>query len=308
MQKMEKTNIPRLKKRIFIDKHILPTSKFDDSDDKMEERNYNKLRHIYVFKKPKTEKEKEKEKEKSKQFSSKTSRIYQRNYCLNKDFSLTLKNLLIKKKLLLCKTPKSANRISKSFKKEFTSPLKDKYRLLISNINNYNKRCFKNLGNEDLDNIFNYNLTMAKSPIKMNKKLIPKSAMRRENKSIETKSKHFNEFHTHRTPRESKYIKKRQCRCSLKNEDDIYKINNDNFNYDYDFLSINKKNKVQRDARYQSNLASNFEKFVFLLKKQNMKTMKLLDDVKRQEAINKDLLRVSVARLNGYKAKNHSLY
>ena len=78
--------------------------------------------------------------------------------------------------------------------------------------------------------------------------------------------------------------------------------------YDYDFLSINKKNKVQRDARYQSNLASNFEKFVFLLKKQNIKTMKLLDDVKRQEAINKDLLRVSVAKLNGYKAKNNSLY
>ena len=306
MQKMEKTNIPQLKKRILMNKHILPNSKNDDSDDKTEESNYNKHRHIYVFKKPKTEKVKEKEK--TKQYSSKTSRIYQKKYCLNSDFSHTLKNLLIKRKILLCKTPKSTNRISKSFKKEFTSPLKDKYRLLISNINNYNKRCFKNLGNEDLDNIFNYNLTITKSPIKKDKKLILKSAIRRDNKSLETKSKHINEYNIYRTPRESKYIKKRQCRCSLKNGDDIYKINNDNFNYDYDYLSINKKNKVKRDARYQSNLASNFEKFVFLLKKQNMKTMKLLDDVKRQEAINKDLLRVSVARLNGYKAKNNSLY
>ena len=130
--------------------------------------------------------------------------------------------------------------------------------------------------------------------------------MRRDNKSLETKNKHPNEYNIHRSPRESKYINKRQCRCSLKNEDDIYKINTDNFNYDY--LPINKNNKVQREPRYQSNLASNFEKFVFLLKKQKIKTMKLLDDVKRQEAINKDLLRVSVARLNGYKAKNNSLY
>jgi len=302
MKKMEKTKIPALKKRIFINKHILPISKIDDSDDKIEENNYNKLRHIYVFKKPKTDKEKEK----SKQYSSKTSRVYPKNYCLNNDFSHTLKNLLIKKKILLCKTPRTINRISKSFKKELSSPLKDKYRLLISNINNYNKRCFKNLGNKDLDNIFNYNLTMTKSPFKRNKKLIVRSAMRRDNKSLEAKSKHINEFHIHKTPRESKYNRKRQCRCSLKNEDDIYKINTDNFNYDY--LSINKKNKAHRDNRYQSNLASNFEKFVFLLKKQNMKTMKLLDDVKRQEAINKDLLRVSVAKLNGYKAKNHSLY
>ena len=247
-------------------------------------------------------------KRQSNQYSSKTSRIYSRNYFLNKDFSHTLKNLLIKKKILLSKTPNSANRVSKSFKKKFTSPLKDKYRLLISNINNYNKRCFKNLGNKDLDNIFNYNLNMTNSPIKKNKKLILRSEMRRDNKSLETKSKHINEFNIHRSPRESKFINKRKCRCSLKNEDDIYKINNDNFNYDYDFLSINKKNKVQRDARYQSNLASNFEKFVFLLKKQNIKTMKLLDDVKRQEAINKDLIRVFVAKLNGYKAKNNSLY
>ena len=300
---MEKANIPKLKKRIFINKHILPISKIDDSDDKIEENNYNKLRRIYVFKKPKEEKEKEK----YKQYSSKTSRVYPINYALNNDFSHTLKNLLIKKKILLCKTPKSINRFSKSFKKEFTSPLKDKYRLLISNINNYNKRCFKNLGNKDLDNIFNYNLTMTKSPIRKNKKLMLRSAMRRDNKSQEAKTKLNNEFIFHKKP-SSKYIRKRQCRCSLKNEDDIYKINTDNFNYDYDYLSINKKNKVHRDTKYESTLASNFEKFVFLLKKQNMKTMKLLDDVKRQEAINKDLLRVSVAKLNGYKAKNHSLY
>ena len=126
---MEKTKIPALKKRIFINKHILPISKIDDSDDKIEENNYNKLRHIYVFKKPKTDKEKEK----SKQYSSKTSRVYPKNYCLNNDFSHTLKNLLIKKKILLCKTPRSINRINKSFKKELSSPLKDKYRLLISN-------------------------------------------------------------------------------------------------------------------------------------------------------------------------------
>ena len=278
---MEKTNISQLKKRIFINKHILPNSKIDDSDDKIEESNYNKGRQIYVFKKS----IRDKEKEQSNQYSSKTSRIYSRNYFLNKDFSHTLKNLLIKKKILLSKTPNSANRVSKSFKKKFTSPLKDKYRLLISNINNYNKRCFKNLGNKDLDNIVNYNLTMSKSPIKKNKKLILKSEMRRDNKSLETKSKHINEFNIHRSPRESKFINERQCRCSLKNEDDIYKINTDNFNYDY--LPINKNNKVQREPRYQSNLASNFEKFVFLLKKQKIKTMKLLDDVKRQEAINK---------------------
>ena len=299
---MEKTNISQLKKRIFINKHILPNSKIDDSDDKIEESNYNKGRQIYVFKKT----IRDKEKEQSNQYSSKTSRIYSRNYFLNKDFSHTLKNLLIKKKILLSKTPNSANRVSKSFKKKFTSPLKDKYRLLISNINNYNKRCFKNLGNKDLDNIFNYNLNMTNSPIKKNKKLILRSEMRRDNKSLETKSKHINEFNIHRSPRESKFINKRKCRCSLKNEDDIYKINTDNFNYDY--LPINKNNKVQREPRYQSNLASNFEKFVFLLKKQKIKTMKLLDDVKRQEAINKDLIRVFVAKLNGYKAKNNSLY
>jgi hypothetical protein len=299
---MEKTNISQLKKRIFINKHILPNSKIDDSDDKIEESNYNKGRQIYVFKKS----IRDKEKEQSNQYSSKTSRIYSRNYFLNKDFSHTLKNLLIKKKILLSKTPNSANRVSKSFKKKFTSPLKDKYRLLISNINNYNKRCFKNLGNKDLDNIFNYNLNMTNSPIKKNKKLILRSEMRRDNKSLETKSKHINEFNIHRSPRESKFINKRQCRCSLKNEDDIYKINTDNFNYDY--LPINKNNNIQREPRYQSYLASNFQQFVFLLKKQKMKTMKLLDDVKRQEAINKDLIRVFVAKLNGYKAKNNSLY
>lgn len=297
---MEKKNIPRLKKRIFINKHILPISKIDDSDDKIEESNKSKLRHIYVFKKPKAKEEK------PKQYISKTSREYPNNYYLDKDFSHALKNLLIKKKILLCKTSKSVNHISKSFKKEFTSPLKDKYRLLISNINNYNKRCFKNLRNKDLDSIFNYNLTLTKSPIKKNKKLITKSVLRRDNKSQETKSKNINEYDMNKKQRESKYIKKRQCQCSLKNEDDIYKINTENFNYDY--FPINKKNKVNRDTRYQSNIASNFEKFVFLLKKQNMKTMKLLDDVKRQEAINKDLLRVCVAQLNGYKARNHSLY
>ena len=74
---------------------------------------------------------------------------------------------LIKKKLRLEKSPKLICSFENSIKDDLFSPLNDKYKLLISNIN-YNKRCFRNLSNKEFDNIFNDKYKRGQAPLQNN--------------------------------------------------------------------------------------------------------------------------------------------
>ena len=318
---MEINKLPQLKNKNFLESEIRRFTTVRNIIDKIEEENYNKFNQIDFIKKTNLL-------EKKKQnYSVKNSRFFSVKHYLPKNNSKVVKkieNQLLKKKLKIGKKPKLIYDNRNSFKDELISPLNHKYQSLISNID-YNKRCFRNLSNKDFDSIFkdksnlsqksikkrnilistNYNKKLKKQNIRVIKKKLRNDSYRLSSSS--NKYKNSNNFENR-----IKNIKASNCK-KVNNDTTKSSINNKNntFFKNYEDISIvnNKvKNKLFNAYINYFNKDKKYGKFVFLLKKQNDKNMKLLNDVKKEQIMNRDNLLVSIVKLNGYKSKKNPVY
>jgi hypothetical protein len=318
---MEINKLPQLKNKNFLESEIRRFTTVRNIIDKIEEENYNKFNQIDFIKKTNLL-------EKKKQnYSVKNSRFFSVKHYLPKNNSKVVKkieNQLLKKKLKIGKKPKLIYYNRNSFKDELISPLNHKYQSLISNID-YNKRCFRNLSNKDFDSIFkdksnlsqksikkrnilistNYNKKLKKQNIRVIKKKLRNDSYRLSSSS--NKYKNSNNFENR-----IKNIKASNCK-KVNNDTTKSSINNKNntFFKNYEDISIvnNKvKNKLFNAYINYFNKDKKYGKFVFLLKKQNDKNMKLLNDVKKEQIMNRDNLLVSIVKLNGYKSKKNPVY
>ena len=226
----------------------------------------------------------------------------------NKNVIKKIENLLINKKLKQDKSTKYIFEYQNKIKDDLISPLNYKYKLLISNID-YNKRCFRNLSNKDFDSIFNDNSSWSQEPIKKHNISLPKKIkIKNKIKDIKNNLKHRNKniFYSLSTVsnnyNNNYFINKKKLKTSkykkINNFNYLIKTNNNQQN------NSNKSNiKIINDYTNHFNNDKKYEKFVLLLKKQNDKNIKLLNDVKKQEIMNKDNLLVSIVKLKGYKPK-----
>ena len=312
---MEIYKLPQLKNKNFLESQIRQFTTVKNIIDQIEEENFNKFNQIEVIKKTNLL-------EKKKQnYSNNHSHLYSiKNYLYKSDPKVIKKieNQLIKNKLKRDKKPTLIYEIKKNLRGDILSPfspLNERYKLLISNID-YNKRCFRNLSNRDFDSIFNdNNSSINQEPIK-NKKT-PSSKLKiikkinyKKNKEIKKRNRFFingtltvpykynsrNNIFVNRINN----IKSNNLRNSSDNKNNINSTlftNNENNS----IMKIN--HKFNSNYINQFNNDKKYEKFVLLLKKQNDKNMKLLNDVKKQETLNKDSLLVSLVRLNSHKSK-----
>jgi hypothetical protein len=220
-----------------------------------------------------------------------------------------IKNKLIKKKLVLTETPKKLSYYRESSSKDgFTTPLNNKYKLLISNTEHH-RRCFRNLSNEDFDNIFNDKFNPRQSfPISCEKILFPKSEEKpfkyyERNKNAENKKNNGN---TKRISTFSNYGKninnfiiksksKKYHKYKILRNISNFNIGNNNDNNYFDY-----KNNFIKKVSDRPN--EKFGKFIFLLKKQAEKNAKLLSDIKRQEILSKDLMLVQIAKIEKFES------
>ena len=229
-----------------------------------------------------------------------------------------MENQLIKKKLKISQKPKLIYDNRNSFKDELFSPLNHKYQSLISNID-YNKRCFRNLSNRDFDSIFKNKSNLSQESIKNKNSIMLSSYKNNNNKDKKTNNKKIREDSYKLSNSSYKYgnnnfinrIKNIKANNYL-NANDTTKcsINNKNNSFfnNYENSSIHKvKNKLFNEYINHFNKDQKYGKFVFLLKKQNDKNNKLINDVKKQEIMNRDNLLVSIVKLNGYKSKKYPI-
>ena len=312
---MEIYKLPQLKNKNFLESQIRQFTTVKNIIDQIEEENFNKFNQIEVIKKTNII-------EKKKQnYSNNNSRLFSiKNYLYKSDPKVIKKieNQLIKNKLKRDKKPTLIYEIKKNLRGDILSPfspLNERYKLLISNID-YNKRCFRNLSNRDFDSIFNdNNSSINQEPIKnkntqSSKLKIIKNINYKKNKEIKKRNRFFingtltvphkynsrNNIFVNRLNN----IKSNNLRNSCDNKNNINSTlftNNENNS----IMKIN--HKFNTNYINQFNNDKKYEKFVLLLKKQNDKNMKLLNDVKKQETLNKDSLLVSLVRLNSHKSK-----
>ena len=312
---MEIYKLPQLKNKNFLESQIRQFTTVKNIIDQIEEENFNKFNQIEVIKKTNII-------EKKKQnYSNNNSRLFSiKNYLYKSDPKVIKKieNQLIKNKLKRDKKPTLIYEIKKNLRGDILSPfspLNERYKLLISNID-YNKTCFRNLSNRDFDSIFNdNNSSINQEPIKnkntqSSKLKIIKNINYKKNKEIKKRNRFFingtltvphkynsrNNIFVNRLNN----IKSNNLRNSCDNKNNINSTlftNNENNS----IMKIN--HKFNTNYINQFNNDKKYEKFVLLLKKQNDKNMKLLNDVKKQETLNKDSLLVSLVRLNSHKSK-----
>ena len=308
---MEIYKLPQLKNKNFLESQIRQFTTVKNIIDQIEEENFNKFNQIEVIKKTNLL-------EKKKQNYSNNFSI--KNYLYKSDPKVIKKieNQLIKNKLKRDKKPTLIYEIKKNLRSDILSPfspLNKRYKLLISNID-YNKRCFRNLSNRDFDSIFNdNNSSINQEPIK-NKSTIKSKQKRikkvnyKKNKEIKKRNRYFING-TFTVPH--KYNNRNNIFVNRINNIKINNIRNssDNKNNINSTLFTNNENnsimkinhKFNTNYINQFNTDKKYEKFVLLLKKQNDKNMKLLNDVKKQETLNKDSLLISLVRLNSHKSK-----
>ena len=292
---MEKKEFPSLIDSDRLDPKLISFKKFIKTEDQEEEKGNRNLKKILKY--PKLSEGH------LKYNLSKASLLFSIKNLLNNrtpNAFKKIKNKFIKKKLIFTETPKkiSYNRESSS-KEGFTTPLNNKYKLLISNTEHH-RRCFRNLSNEDLDNIFNDKFNPRQSfPVSSEKFLWPKSEEKsfkyyQKNNNIQNKKISGN---IKRISTYSNYDKNiNKFIVKLKNKkNNKYKLlkNTSNFN-----LDTNNDNNYFDKNNFINNIPNEkFGKFIFLLKKQNEKNKKLLADIKRQEILSKDMLLVSIAKI-----------
>ena len=287
---MEKSRLPKLKNKNFLETHIRRFNKINDFIENIEEEKYSKLNQIDILKKNNILEDK------IKKYVESNQRLYSVKHHLhtkNNRVVGNFENELIKKKLKLEQTSKL---LYDNFKinSNITSPLNERYKMLISNID-YNKRCFRNLSNKDFDSIFKDKTNLSQEPIIDYKKWLNSKSSRSKNKKTTT-----NFFEN----RLKNYIKKNNNNYKNLNSTSKSKTNiiNSTIYSNYQKTASKSSNNKKYNKEY-FNRNGKFKKFVFLLKKQYDKNTKLLNEVKKQEKNSRDILLVSLAKLNKYKYK-----
>jgi len=300
---MEKKENPSLFDSDILDPKMISFKKLLKTQDKEEEKGNRNLKKIINY--PKLSEGN------LKHNLSKASLLFSVKNLLNNKTPITfkkIKNKFIKKKLILTETPKKTSYNTQSaFKEGFITPLNNKYKLLISNTEHH-KRCFRNLSNEDFDNIFNDKFNPRQSfPVSSEKVLLPKS---------EQKTCHYYERNKNDKIKKDKGIIKRISTYSNYDKNInkfIIKLKN-NKNHKYKMLkNISNLNLCNKDNNYfycinnltrkeSNSLNEKFGKFLFLLKKQTEKNAKLLNAIKKQEILSKDMLLVSIAKIKKFES------
>ena len=305
---MEISRLPQLKNKNFLESQIRRFTKVKNIIDNIEDENYNKFDQIELIKKTNLLEQKKKNYLNNKSHLISLKSYFHKN---KKNVIKKIENLLINKKLKQDKSTKYIFEYQNKIKDDLISPLNYKYKLLISNID-YNKRCFRNLSNKDFDSIFNDNSSWSQEPIKKHNISLPKKIKKKNKiKDIKNnlKNRNKNIFYSLSTVsnnyNNNYFINKKKLKTSK-----YKKINNFNkINYliktnNNQQNNSNKSNiKIINDYTNHFNNDKKYEKFVLLLKKQNDKNIKLLNDDKKQEIMNKDNLLVSIVKLKGYKPK-----
>lgn len=317
---MEINKLPQLKNKNFLESEIRRFTKAKNIIDKIEEESYNKFNQIEFIKKTNILENKKQN------YPIKNTRVLSvKHYLLNNTKVVKkMENQLIKKKLKISQKPKLIYDNRNSFKDELFSPLNHKYQSLISNMD-YNRRCFRNLSNRDFDSIFKDKSNLSQGSMK-NKNIIILSSnkinkdKKTNNKKIKVIQKELKNKDNYRLSNSSYKYRNNNFMNRIKNikannylnvnETTKTSINNKNNSFfnNYENCSIHKvNNKLFNEYINHFNKDKKYGKFVFLLKKQNDKNTKLLNDVKKQEIMNKDNLLVSIVKLNGYKSKKYPI-
>ena len=310
---MEKSRLPKLKNKNFLETHIRRFNKINDFIENIEEEKYSKLNQIDILKKNNILEDK------IKKYVESNQRLYSVKHHLhtkNNRVVGNFENELIKKKLKLEQTSKL---LYDNFKinSNITSPLNERYKMLISNID-YNKRCFRNLSNKDFDSIFKDKTNLSQEPIIDYKKWLNSKSSRSKNKKTNKRNQEVNTEHRNKKlniyklstttnffeNRLKNYIKKNNNNSKNLNSTSKSKTNiiNSTIYSTYQKTASKSSNNKKYNKEY-FNRNGKFKKFVFLLKKQYDKNTKLLNEVKKQEKNSRDILLVSLAKLNKYKYK-----
>ena len=308
---MEKSRLPQLKNKNFLETHIRRFNKVNDIIENIEEEKYSKLNQIEVFKKNNLFEEK------TKKYALNNQRLFSVKHYLHKKKTPIIRNFeneLIKKKLKLEKTSKLLyDNLKSCFNNNITSPLNDRYKVLISN-NDYNKRCFRNLSNKDFDSIFKDKTNLSQEPILDNNDwLIPKKKHKKTNKksqesNTECRNKKSKIYRLATTTNffenRIKNANKKNNNSKIANSSSKIKMNKNNTTLysNYQIISSKSSNIKKYNKEYFSRNGK-YKKFMFLLKKQYDKNTKLLNEVKKQEKMSRDILLVSLAKLNKSKYK-----
>lgn len=307
---MEKARLPNLKNKNFLETQIRRFTKINTIIDNLEEDNYNKFKQVDVIKKTNFLEEK------TKKYSNNNYRLFSVKHYLHKKKSSVVRkfeNELIKKKLKLNQTSKLIDNDLKSLNYGLTSPLNDKYKVLISNID-YNRRCFRNLDNKEFDCIFKDKANLSQEPIESRKRLIPKSTMtRNRNNNLNKKIQKFNtvfrnndniyRLSTATNYFENKIKNKRKNKFKITNNYSKNRTNNISNTIYGNYQNTSSKSINKKFNKDYFNKDGKYKKFIILLKKQYDKNTKLLNEVKKQEKMSRDILLVSLAKLNRYKYK-----
>ena len=301
---MEKKEFPSLIDSDRLDPKLISFKKFLKIEDKEEEKGIKNLKIINKY--PKLSEGH------LKHNLSKASLLFSVKHLLNNGTPNSfkkIKNKFIKKKLILTETPKKISyKRESSFKEGFTTPLNIKYKLLISNTEHH-RRCFRNLSNEDFDNIFNDKFNPRQSfPISSEKILFPKSEEKpfkyyKKNKNTHNKKyngiiKRISTFSNYDKNINNFIIKlksKKNHKYKMLKNISNFNIGNKNDNNYFDY-----KNNFTKKVSNRPN--EKFGKFIFLLKKQAEKNAKLLSDIKRQEILSKDLMLVQIAKIEKFES------
>ena len=321
---MEISRLPQIKNKNFLESQIRRFTTVKNIIDNIEEENFNKFNQIELIKKTNLLEQKKQN------YSINNSHLFSVKHYLSKDNKKVIKkieNQLIKKKLRLEKSPKLICSYENIIKDDLFSPLNDKYKLLISNID-YNKRCFRNLSNKEFDNIFNDKFKWGPGLLDNNNS-IPRSDVKKYKISKNKKNKEIKKNYKSRNNKKNGRLSTISCDHNYNNifSNRIKNIKHSNKNSiddstklakynlcstisinNYKSFRMKSKCKYFNDYNSQFNTDKKYRKFVLLLKKQNDKNIKLLNDVKKQETMNKDNLLISIVKMKGYKTKKYPYY
>ena len=216
------------------------------------------------------------------------------------------------------------------------SPLNPKYQNLLNNISlNFNYNCLKNLTNQELDFIFNQN-NLNKNGKNNNSMILQHNNNKKsKNSNISnsfgrTKNCNLFKYYNKRNKKNiysknlvsnlkklirrpsitnvflKKKLKKSSSSSIISNDKSKTKRNSSK-NYSRNCLKSSRK-LSSLNVSENEDVKSGNKKFVDLLKKQAEKNKKLLNEMRREQSMFQDRLKVSVGLFSGYKAKKFIFY
>lgn len=299
---MDKKEVPSLLDSDRLDPKLISFQKIFQTKEKEEEKGNQNMKKILKY--PKLSEGH------LKKNLSKASILFSVKHLLNNRTPFKkIKNKFIKKQLILNETPKKLSYNCQSSSKEsFITPLNNKYKLLISN-SEHHRSCFRNLSNEDFDNIFTDYYNPRQSFLVSSEKFLLQKSEQKPCKYYERNKNELTKKYNGNIKRISTYSNYEKNVNNF-----IIKLKNQT-NHKYKIMknisSLKKNNnKDNRYFKYKNDLGNqitnspkeNYEKFIFLLKKQTEKNKKLINDIKRQEILNKDMLLVSIAKIEKFES------